>query len=145
MPIRIELLDPRADPRYAAERELRYQVLRAPLGLSRAQVGFTGEEDALHVIALDGDAGEALVGCVLFDFQSGRLRAMAVSPARQRQGVGALLVKRLEQEVLQRGVRTITLHARAQAASFYARLGYAVAGEPFLEVSLPHVQMVKSL
>lgn len=145
MPIRIELLDPRSDARYSAERELRCRVLRAPLGLSRAQVGFRGEEDALHLIALDGDAGEALVGCVLFDFQSGRLRAMAVEPSRQRQGVGAQLVRRLEQEVLQRGVRTITLHARAEATSFYARLGYAVAGEPFIEVSLPHVQMVKSL
>jgi len=136
----LAVIDPRDDPRYAAELDLRYRVLRAPLGMGRSQVGFAGEERALHVVAEDDGA---VVGCVLFDFASGRLRAMAVDPSRQRSGVGAALVRRLEDEVTARGVRELTLHARADVVGFYERLGYAVEGEPFVEVGIPHRSMRK--
>ncbi len=141
----ISIIDPRTDARYAEELELRYRVLRAPLGMSREQAGFAGEQDALHVIAQESDAASALVGCVLFDPASGRMRAMAVEPMLQRQGVGQQLVRALEAETQRRGVREITLHARATAVGFYERLGYRVRGEPFVEVGLDHREMMKTL
>lgn len=136
------LLDPRTDARYAGEQDLRYRVLRAPLGFARHEVTFEGEDDALHVVAVSGGA---VVGCVLFDFTSGRLRAMAVDPALQRTGLGARLVKRLEEELARRGVRRVLLHARADVVGFYERLGYEVEGEPFTEVRIVHRAMAKAL
>ena len=105
-------------------------------------VGFPGEEGGLHVIACDG---EDVIGSVSFDFGTGHLRAMAVAPERQGHGVGSALVRRLEQEVLARGIRCIELHARADAVGFYEKLGYAVFGEPFIEVTIPHRAMRKNL
>jgi GNAT superfamily N-acetyltransferase len=137
----LHVLDPRTSPLYAEELDLRFRVLREPLGMGRHQVGFAGEEDALHVVALD--EGGRVVGCVLFDFASGRLRAMAVEPTRQRSGVGAQLVRRLEEEVAKRGVGLLTLHARRDAVGFYERLGYVVHGEPFEEVGIVHRSMQK--
>jgi len=141
----IERIDPATDPRYPLERELRYRVLRAPLGMGRAQVGFAGEERALHYVAWQPGTPESLAGCVLFDFQSGRLRAMAVDPAHQKQGLGARLVRALEDDLRGRGILDVSLHARAGVSGFYARLGYRAVGEPFVEVGLPHVIMVKRL
>ena len=143
MSLTLLCLDPGVDPAlYSRELDLRFRVLRAPLGMTREQTAFSGEQACLHVLARDG---EAVVGCVLFDFASGRLRAMAVEASRQGQGVGARLVQKLEQEVAARGVRAVTLHARQNAVGFYQRLGYATQGEPFTEVGLPHRDMHKTL
>lgn len=131
------------DGRYAAELDLRYRVLRAPLGLSRQQTLSPFEDESLHMLAVDGDV---VVGCVLFrplTAREGRLYQMAVEPDRQRGGVGAQLVAALEAEVARRGFDEVVLHARAAAVGFYERAGYTVDGAPFEEVGIPHVKMRK--
>ena len=145
--VQVLRIDPRADARYAQELELRYQVLRVPLGLPRESVKFEGEEEhAVHLVALADNGGDMqLLGCLLFDFQTGRLRQMAVEPARQKSGIGRRLVLAMEDELRRAGIGEISLHARAVACGFYARLGYARVGEPFLEVGIEHFEMRKRL
>lgn len=130
---------------YAGELELRFRVLREPLGLTRAQVTFPFEADSLHLVAhQDG----AVVGCVLFhpeDAHGGRLFQMAVSPALQGRGLGARLVRALEAELRRRGFTHVHLHARASVVPFYERLGYVPHGGPFTEVGIPHQTMRKAL
>ena len=131
------------DSRYAAELDLRYRVLRAPLGLSRQQTLSPFEDGSLHMLAVDGDV---VVACVLFRplaARQGRLYQMAVEPDRQRSGIGARLVAALEAEVARRGFDEVVLHARAAAVGFYERAGYTVDGAPFVEVGIPHVKMRK--
>ncbi len=135
-----------ADALYPDELELRYAVLREPLGHSRADVIFPFEHECLHLVALE-DARN-VVGCVLFrpeDATSGRLLQMAVAPTLQGQGLGRELVRALEAELCQRGVREVHLHARGDAVPFYEHLGYAVFGEPFVEVSIRHRHMRRAL
>ena len=131
------------DSRYAAEVDLRYRVLRAPLGMSRQQTLSPFEDGSLHMLAVDGDV---VVGCVLFRplaARQGRLYQMAVEPDRQRRGIGAQLVAALEAEVARRGFDEVVLHARAAAVGFYERAGYTVDGAPFVEVGIAHVKMRK--
>ena len=130
---------------YAQELELRFRVLREPLGHARADVLFPFERESLHLVAC---ADQALVGCVLFhaeDAHGGRLFQMAVAPAWQGQGLGRTLVATLEAELRRRGLRHVHLHARAPVVPFYERLGYAVYGEPFVEVGVPHRHMQRVL
>ena len=135
---------------YAEELELRFRVLREPLGRPRESVTFPFEAQSLHLVA---HAGDEVVGCVLFHPDSppsgepsgGRLFQMAVSPRLQGQGLGARLVRHLEAELRRRGVARVHLHARATVLPFYERLGYAVYGEPFEERTLPHRHMRKTL
>ena len=134
------------DPLYAEELELRFRVLREPLGHERSDVAFPFERESVHLVALDDDA--RVVGCVLFHPEqrtSGRLFQMAVSPALQGRGLGRTMVRALERELAQRGVREVHLHARENVVPFYERLGYAVFGEPFVEVSIPHRHMRRAL
>ncbi|MCP3098295.1 GNAT family N-acetyltransferase [Myxococcus sp. K15C18031901] len=132
-------------PLYAGELELRFRVLREPLGYTREQVAFPFEAQSLHLVAHEADT---VLGCVLFnpeDAHGGRLFQMAVATHLQGQGLGARLVRALEDELRRRGFSQVHLHARAPAIPFYERLGYAVYGEPYSEVGIPHRNMRKSL
>lgn len=130
---------------YEGELDLRFRVLREPLGYTRAQVAFPFEARSLHLVAhRDG----AVWGCVLFnpeDSHGGRLFQMAVDPRLQGQGLGARLVRALEAELVRRGFTHVHLHARAPVVPFYEKLGYAVYGEPYTEVGIPHRNMKKTL
>lgn len=130
---------------YEGELELRFRVLREPLGYTRAQVAFPFEAGSLHLVA---HQGSTVRGCVLFnpeDAHGGRLFQMAVAPDLQGQGLGARLVRALEAELVRRGFTHVHLHARANVIPFYERLGYAVYGEPYTEVGIPHRNMRKTL
>ena len=132
-------------PLYPEELELRFRVLREPLGLPRSSVTFPFEPQSLHLVARQDSA---VVGCVLFhpeDAHGGRLFQMAVTPPLQGRGLGARLVVALEEELKRRGFTHVHLHARAQVLPFYERLGYEVYGEPFEERTIPHRHMRKAL
>lgn len=132
-------------PEYPGELNLRWRVLREPLGFPRGAEVFPFEAESLHLVALDGDR---VVGCVLFHPEgggTGRLFQMAVEPGRQGRGLGARMVRTLEGEVARRGMHEVSLHARETAIGFYARLGYAVEGEKYLENGIPHQTMRRQL
>lgn len=124
---------------------LREEVLRKPLGLRFSQQDIAGEKGDIHLAAFLG--GE-LVGTVLLRPESDkvcRLRQMAVRVDLRRQGVGRRLVERAERLLAARDYRAVTLHAREAAVPFYEALGYVAVGEPFTEVTIPHVAMQKVL
>lgn len=130
---------------YDGERDLRWRVLRQPLGHPRGSERFEFEDDSLHLVA---SRGEQVLGCVLFqpDGRSGgRLFQMAVDPSLQGQGVGRLLVSHLEERLRREGVTEVTLHSRHHAVGFYERLGYVCFGAPYQEVGIPHRHMRKVL
>jgi len=134
-----------AHPDYPAELELRFRVLREPLGKTRDEVAFPFEKESLHLVAVEDGA---VVGCVLFNPEgprSGRLFQMAVSPAMQGRGLGARLVRRLELELVERGVTHVHLHARASVVPFYEKLGYRTRGDPYEELGVPHRNMERDL
>jgi GNAT superfamily N-acetyltransferase len=86
---------------------------------------------------LDEGAEGAANGCVHVTAtgDSGYFGLLAVSPARQERGIGRSLVSAAESFCRTQGCRTMTLdvvNRRPELLSFYARLGYEVAGErPF--------------
>ena len=132
-------------PEYAQELDLRWRILRKPLGFEQAAVQFPFEAESLHLVALEGGR---VVGCVLFHPDgpgTGRLFQMAVEPDRQGTGLGTRLVRTLEEELVRRGFREVTLHARDTAVGFYARLGYSPVGPPYVEVGIPHQNMRRLL
>ena len=142
MPIEFRFLD-RDDPLREATRELRFRVLREPLGFSRSDVVVEGEDESLHLAAVaDGD----VVACVMLTPiapRRGKLRQMAVHPSQQGLGLGRALVLHLEQALSAAGFDEIELHAREHAVGFYEKLGYAPEGDAFVEVGIRHFRMRK--
>lgn len=133
------------DRAYDLEKELRNRVLRLPLGLRLSEQDVRDEDKQIHLAAVD-EQGK-VVGCALIAFEgnSARIRQMAVEEAFRGKGIGTELVRRAEEVVRGRNIRTVTLHARVSAREFYEKLGYTAASGVFTEVTIPHVEMAKNL
>lgn len=134
------------DTLYTKQRRLRWEVLRRPLGKPEGAELNPHEPELRHCVAVA--AGE-VVGTVSWypevGAASGKLVQMAVEPAWERRGVGARLVRALEARAATEGAAEVHMHARDLAVGFYAKLGYRVEGEPFVEIGIPHVAMRRRL
>lgn len=125
--------------------KLREDILRQPLGLRLSQEELDKEKENLMMAAFDDD--KMLACCMLVEEgpQTVRLRQMAVLNDLQGQGIGKALLQFAENVARDRGYQKITMHARKNAAGFYEKLGYRVIGDEFIEITIPHYVMEKSL
>ncbi|WP_078829767.1 GNAT family N-acetyltransferase [Sediminibacterium ginsengisoli] len=132
-------------PEYAQMVELRYQMLRKPLGLVFTMEDLEKEKDDILIGCFDDDK---LEGCCILtesDPKTVRLRQMAVYSGLQGKGIGRVLMMFAENIARDRNYRRMTMHARDTAIGFYEKLGYQVSGEEFEEVTIPHFEMSKNL
>ena len=133
-------------PEYELECRLREEVLRRPLGLWLTGEDLANEENQLHFGLFE--PGNHLVACVVavgLSPTEARIRQMAVSPSHQRRGLGRRILRELESDLKARGFRRLVMKARMSAAGFYEKLGYAVVGEEFVDITVPHVTMTKAV
>jgi predicted GNAT family N-acyltransferase len=131
---------------YRRECRLREEVLREPLGLSLSAEDLAGEESQLHFCLFEPD--DNLVACVIaapVSPTAARIRQMAVAPAHQGKGLGRRVMHELEKNLRARGFKNLELDARATAVGFYEKLGYTVVGDEFIEVTVPHIRVVKAV
>lgn len=74
------------------------------------------------------------------------LGRLATVRAARGTGVGAALVRAVEDEARRRGLKRVYLEAQTHALGFYERLGYTAHGPEFDEGSgIPHRAMTKEL
>ena len=103
---------------------------------------------ATHAVALQG---EQVIGTGRMLLVEGdeegtcRIGRMAVDQAWRRYGVGGKILEFLEGNARERGLTQALLHAQEYVKGFYAGHGYVERGDVFLEVDIPHVEMVKRL
>ncbi|WP_338695637.1 GNAT family N-acetyltransferase [Streptomyces sp. Q6] len=91
---------------------------------------------------LTGDAAAAKNGGAA---DVGALGRLAVAKAARGLGVGAALVRAIEEAARERGLVAVDLHAQTHALGFYERLGYVVYGPEFPDAGIPHRAMRKPL
>lgn len=116
-------------PDYEAERMLRWEVLRKPLGMPPGSEGLPEDDVSLHLVA---HIGKRIVGCVCFFPESetnGRIFQMAVSEEYQGKGFGRQLLLTLERSLIKKGVKNVYLHVRSESEGFYQRQGYSSEGD----------------
>jgi len=126
--------------------QLRNEFLRRPAGLPALDFFPEEEKDWQHFVIMNEDG--KVVGCVVAVKKSDtmvRLRQMAVHKNYQGQGIGKSLLLFTEKELQKTGFELIVIHARKAAAGFYENSGYKYQGGEFIEVSIPHVAMTKSI
>ncbi|MEW2291603.1 GNAT family N-acetyltransferase [Streptomyces sp. NPDC006743] len=110
---------------------------------------------AVHVLAVHDDGtplgtgrllhGEAAAGRTGGDAAVGSLGRLAVTAAARGLGVGAALVRALEEAARALGLTAMDLHAQTHALGFYERLGYAAYGPEFPDAGIPHRAMRRAL
>jgi predicted GNAT family N-acyltransferase len=75
----------------------------------------------------------------------GWIGRVAVVKSARRGGLGHLLVEALVKIADERGEPVARLYAQTYAMPFYETCGFTVAGEPFEEAGIPHVEMIRTL
>ena len=124
---------------------LRNEILRKPLGLTLDEAELEKEKEDILMGAFEDDR---LLGCCLLtrmDAATIRLRQMAVPNNMQGKGIGRALMIFAENIARDQGYKRLCMHARRTAIGFYEKLGYSVCGDEFVEVTIPHFTMEKSL
>jgi GNAT superfamily N-acetyltransferase len=141
--------------RFAETIERSFLVLYEPFGLKRPDASL-GEDDwrlppegTIIAVALGPDS-ELLGSAWLLPVEgdvSRKVRQVAVEFEAQRRGVGAALVRALEQVAAEQGAAETRLDSRDTAYRFYERLGYVAEGEEFISelTGIPHRPMRKRL
>ena len=136
---------PHGTPDYELTKQLRQDVLRSPIGLVLNEKDIEGEDQQIH-IALKAD-NQVLGTVLLKPLTNGivKLRQMAVASQLQGKGWGKALVLHAQGVARAQHFTRIELSARISAQIFYEKLGYQTQGEPFTEVGLSTIKMVKNL
>jgi len=75
----------------------------------------------------------------------GKIGRVAVLREYRGKGIGALLMRRIEQDARAAGYTELILEAQCYAIPFYEKLGYIAEGDIFLDCDIEHRLMRKSL
>ncbi|MEV6182570.1 GNAT family N-acetyltransferase [Streptomyces sp. NPDC052015] len=110
---------------------------------------------AVHVLAVREDGvplgtgrllhGEAAAAKTGGAPSVGSLGRLAVTREARGLGVGAALVRAIEETASARGLTAVDLHAQTHALGFYERLGYEAYGPEFPDAGIPHRAMRRAL
>lgn len=137
---------PETDTEWAKYYQLRWRILRAPWGEPAGSEKDNIENECIHIMVCDD---KMVIGIGRLQFNSddeAQIRYMAVEKAYERQSVGTLVVKTLEQQAREHGIKTIVLDAREPAVGFYEKLGYRVTEKSYLLFnSIQHYRMQKRI
>ncbi len=105
------------------------------------------DQDAIHVFCWNEDG--RIAGCLrvfMRDASSKTAQIGRVVTLEHGKGLGGILLhKGVEVATETYGARKIYLEAQAYAIGYYAKEGFEVVSEEFLEDGIPHVKMEKLL
>lgn len=132
-------------PDYHQMIQLRYEILRKPLGLEFSEEDLEKEKYDILIGVFDEDEMQACCVLTRVDDKTVRLRQMAVHKKLQGKGIGATLMNFAENLARDHGFKKLIMHARKVATGFYEKQGYKIIGDEFTEVTIPHFVMEKKL
>lgn len=133
--------------------DLRRRVLRQHLPADEVEVAYPADREpgSFHLAARDGGT---VVAVASFSVEPAprragrsavRLRGMAVDPGQQHRGLGRGLLEAALERLRADGIELCWANARISALPFYESLGFAVDGEVFTSLDLPHRVVVREL
>lgn len=126
---------------------LRYKILREPLGLSFSENDLS-EDRKSFLLALFMPVRNKIIACCILtpiDKKIIKLRQMAVDDSIQKSGMGTAILSFAEYVAVKEGFGRIELNAREAAVGFYQKYDYDILSDKFMEVGIPHYKMRKQL
>lgn len=113
--------------------------------------GFEHEFDdidarAVHLV-IYGEDGQGVGAARLFDDEPGcyHIGRLSVLKANRGQGLGAVMMRLLEEKARALGASRLVLSAQCRVRGFYEALGYRAVGDVYMDEFCPHVRMEKIL
>jgi ribosomal protein S18 acetylase RimI-like enzyme len=130
------------DPVLLRVRDLCYETLHLPFGVTRNDAWNEADPRSTHIVAMDGDRLAGYVRLILED-GGGHVRQVTVSPDYRCRGLASDLVARAVLLAREMELPFAFLNARARAVGLYQRIGFRITDGPFRmgRTFLPHVRM----
>lgn len=130
------------DPVLLQVRDLCYETLHRPFGVTRNDAWNETDPRSTHIVAMDGDTLAGYVRLILED-GGGHVRQVSVARAYRGRGIATGLVVHAVALARAMGLPYAFLNARARAVGLYERIGFRVTEGPFRmgRTFLPHVRM----
>jgi len=103
---------------------------------------------AYHVLAYDRVKCACGTGRLFADKKDpllGHIGRMAVISSHREKGCGTALMIALMSEAENRGFGRLVLSSQEKAAPFYEKFGFQKIGDVYMDVGIPHIEMVKEL
>ncbi|WP_462409933.1 GNAT family N-acetyltransferase [Neobacillus sp. Marseille-QA0830] len=102
------------------------------------------EDDAIHFVMYDNGAPVAAGRFRNVDGY-GKVERICVLKDARKLGAGKAVMDKIEAFAQENGFHKLKLNAQTHAIPFYARLGYEIVSEEFLDAGIPHKTMVKNI
>jgi GNAT superfamily N-acetyltransferase len=142
----MNIKSPQTEQEWEAYYDLRFRVLREPLGKERGSERNEGDAGGIHFALYDEGTLQAIARLDRVDDTTCQVRFVAVENQLQGKGLGKRIMEAVEQRGAQEGYRKLILHARDYALPFYEKLGYRLIGPSYkLFDVLQHFEMDKEL
>ena len=103
------------------------------------------DTEALHMVAKDG---ERIIGTARVRFLAAgqaKIERMAILKPFRRKGIGRKIMAFLNEELRNRQIEQVILHAQYQVVAFYKSCGFEESGLPFWEAGIKHIRMHRRL
>jgi GNAT superfamily N-acetyltransferase len=142
----VEIRTPKNEQEWNAYYDLRYRILRQPLGQAIGSERNEGDTTGIHFALYEERVVKAIARLDLQEKQVAQVRFVAVETDVQGKGFGKKIMLATEKEALNKGCKLLILHARENALPFYEGLGYKLIEKSYLLFDqIQHFYMEKEL
>lgn len=125
--------------------EVRRRVFVEEQGIAE-ELDFDGNDgEALHMVVKDGAEVIGTARVRFLNAKQAKLERMAVLDGFRRMGIGRGITAFLIEELRNRQVEQVVLHAQYEVIAFYKSCGFEETGSPFLEAGLKHIEMQRRI
>ncbi len=121
--------------------EVRRLVFVEEQGISEDLVFDEHDEEALHMVVKDGERVIGTARVLFLAAHQAKLERMAVLKHFRRRGIGSGIISFLTEELRNRQIEQVLLHAQYPVVAFYRSCGFEESGLPFWEAGIKHIKM----
>lgn len=141
----IETRAPQTTAEWDAYFDLRYRILREPLGKERGSECNEGDATGDHFACFDENTIIGVARLDRIDSSICQVRFVAIEQQLQGKGLGKIMMDAVEKSAKNQGFQKMILHSRDYALPFYEKLGYQLIGPSYkLFDVLQHFEMHKA-
>ena len=125
--------------------EVRRQVFVEEQGIPENLEYDGSDHEAMHMVAKDGERVIGTARVQLLTTSQAKIERMAILGPYRHKGIGTKIVSFLNEELTNRQVKQVVLHAQYTVVTFYESCGFEELGSPFMEAGIKHIKMQKRL
>lgn len=142
----MEIRSPQSEKEWEDYYDLRYRILREPLGKPRGSERNALDETGVHLALYDENSTlQAIARLDVAEPGIAQVRFVATEENARGKGYGRKIMEAVEQASIDRGDHKLILHARDYAVDFYLRLDYTLIEKSHLLFGvLQHFLMEKN-